>query len=128
MALPKGSWEGSITTEKNICYLCRMKRLLLVEALLARAPGSERVPQPRAGEHVVFYSHFERGFGLPASLFFRSFLDFFGLQPHHLGANAVLQVTGFSTLCEGYLGMLLTMELWAKMFFLKQHGASAGAM
>ena len=128
MALPKGSWEGSIVTEQNIRYLRRTKRLPPAEALVARAPGSERVLQPRAGEHVVFFSHFERGLGLPASLFFRAWLDFFGLQPHHLGANAVLQVAGFATLCEGYLGMLPTVELWAVMFFLKQQGASAGAM
>ena len=90
MALPKGSWEGSIATEQNSRYLRRMKRLPPAEVLLARAPGPKRVLEPQEGERVVFFSHFERGLGLPASLFFRAWLDFFGLQPHHLGTNAVL--------------------------------------
>lgn len=38
----------------------------------------------------MFYSYFSHGFGLPVSLFFLSFLDFFGLRPHHVGANTVL--------------------------------------
>ena len=77
-------------TEQDIRYLRRTKRLPPAEALLARAPGKERVPAPQEGECVFFFSHFERGLGLPASLFCRAWLDFFGLQPHHLGANAVL--------------------------------------
>ena len=36
-------------------------------------------PQLEEGEHVVFLIHLERGFGLPASIFFRYFLNFFGL-------------------------------------------------
>ena len=128
MALPKGSWEGSIITEVDIQYLRRTRRLPPMEALIACTPGLERVPAPQEGERAVFFSHFERGLGQPASLFFRAWLDFFGLQPHHLGANDVLQVAGFVTLCEGYLGLLPTVDLWGKMFFLKQQGATAGAM
>ena len=79
MALPKGSWEGSVVTDVDLQYLRRTRRLPPAEALVARAPGPERVPAPREGERVVFYSHFERGLGLPASLFFRAWLDFFGL-------------------------------------------------
>ena len=56
-------------------------------------------------ERVVFLTHFERGFGLPASAFFRTFLEFFGPQPHHHGAGAIVQLSGFVTLCDGYLGV-----------------------
>ena len=38
----------------------------------------------KPGERVVFLAHFDRGFGLPVSKFFRDFLDFYRLQPHHL--------------------------------------------
>lgn len=79
MALPKGSWEVSTTTEEEIDYLRSTRWLPPVDALVTRLPDGERVPAPRDGEHVVFFSHFERGFGLPASLFFRDFLNFFGL-------------------------------------------------
>jgi hypothetical protein len=74
---------------------------------------------------VVFYSHFDRGFGLPASLFFRSFLEFFQLHPHHLGANAVMILSAFVTLCEGYIGVWLTTDIWAKFFHFKAQKAKA---
>src|SRR4051794_41411436 len=75
-----------------------------------RAPGAEIVPDPRAGERVVFLAHFEHGFGLPVSTFFREFLDFHRLQPHHLAANFMMILSGFVTLCEGYLVCRLLLE------------------
>jgi hypothetical protein len=63
------------------------------------------VPAPEAGERVVFISLFERGFALPASDFFRDFLDTYGLQPHYLPANAVMILSAFAAFCEGYAGI-----------------------
>ena len=80
------------------------------------APEKELRPGPRDGERVVFRSHFLRGFGLPVSAFFRSWLDFYQLQPHHLTPNAVVLLSAFVTLCEGYLGVLPTLELWGEFF------------
>jgi hypothetical protein len=54
---------------------------------------------------VVFYDHFPRGFALPASSFMRQFLDHFCLQPHHIGANTMMILSVFATLCEAYLGI-----------------------
>jgi hypothetical protein len=65
---------------------------------------------------VVFYAHCTRGFGLPASPFFRAFCELFGLQPHHLEANALL---GLASFCEAYAGVWPTVDLWAKFFHLK---------
>jgi hypothetical protein len=55
-----------------------------------RLPGGETVPAPLDGERVVFVAHFERGFALPANDFFRDFLDYYILQPHHLLTNAMM--------------------------------------
>ena len=85
-----------------------------------------RATRPEGQERVVFLTHFEHGFRLPVSTFFRAFLEFFGLQPHHLGAGAIVQLSGFVTLCEGYLGVEPTIDLWARFFSLKQQGPSAG--
>ena len=63
---------------------------------------------------MVFRSHFLRGFGLPVSAFFHTWLDFYQLQPHHLTPNAVVLLSAFVTLCEGYLGVLPTLELWGE--------------
>jgi hypothetical protein len=60
---------------------------------------------------MVFCSHFERGFRLPMSPFFRAFLQFFDLQPHHLGANAVMILSAFITFCKGYICIWPTVDL-----------------
>ncbi|KAK1631114.1 hypothetical protein QYE76_005429 [Lolium multiflorum] len=67
----------------------RLVRLRWIPAeVITRAPDEEIEPKPDPGERVVFGAHFDRGLGLPASNFFREFLDYFGMQPHHLPANA----------------------------------------
>src|SRR3954471_367595 len=93
-----------------------------------RAPDAEVVPSACAGERVVFLSHFERGFGLPASTFFRDFLDFHRLQPHHLADNFIMILSGFVTLCEGYLGCHPSIALWKRFFNLRAHHARTGAV
>ena len=65
---------------------------------------------------MVFYPHFKHRFGLPASSFFHNFLEFFGLQPHHLGTGAIVELSGFITLCEGYLGVEPSIDLWVHFF------------
>ena len=67
----------------------------------------------------MFYTHVERGLGLPVSSFFNEFLHFYGLQPHHLGANCITQLSCFVTLCEAYLGVWPSMELFGMFFFLR---------
>ena len=113
-----GSWEGSDVRKEDIDWLIRSRRV--VPEVICRLPGKEHVPTPQAGERVIFLTHFERGFGLPASNFFRSFLDFFGLQPHHLPANAIVSLSAYSAFMEGYLGLWPTVEVWAKFLHLRK--------
>jgi hypothetical protein len=72
---------------------------------------------------VVFYDHFPRGFVLPASSFMRQFLDHFHLQPHHIGANAMMVLSAFATLCEAYLGIWPNIELFRQLIFFKTQTA-----
>ena len=99
MSLPSGSWMGSNVTSEDITQLRTTRRLPREMDVGVRLPRSVQRPRPEGQERVVFLTHFERGFGLPASTFFRAFLEFFGLQPHHLGAGTVVQLLGFVTLC-----------------------------
>jgi hypothetical protein len=101
----RGTWGGSTVDASDIAWLWRTKRVPPAEQVEHRALGEELVPEPLASEVVVFCSHFECGFGLPASAFFHAYLEFFGLQPHHLGANVVMSLSAFVTFCEGYLGV-----------------------
>ncbi|KAE8802511.1 hypothetical protein D1007_21695 [Hordeum vulgare] len=84
-----------------------------------RLPGSEASPTPVAGEVVVFAEHFYRGFGLSARSFFAEWLQFFGLQPHHLAPNAILQLAAFVVLCKGFVGIEPRVDLWRSLFFFK---------
>ena len=101
--LPPGSWEGSDVHKKDIEWLVRS--CWVGPQVICRLPGKEEIPTPQPGERVVFLTHFEMGFGLPASEFFRSFLDLFGLQPHHLPANAIISLSAYSAFSDGYLGL-----------------------
>jgi hypothetical protein len=85
--------------------------------------GIEWVPAPRPGETVVFYDHFPWGFTLPVSSFMRLFLDHFRLQPHHIGANAMMIFSAFATLCEAYLGIWPNVELFHRLIYFKTQTA-----
>ncbi|KAE8798128.1 hypothetical protein D1007_26597 [Hordeum vulgare] len=124
----RGAWEGSIVGEGHIEYLLQHRMLPPVEIVAARIPGREVSPVPQAGEVVVFTKHFARGFGLPASNFFSSFLAHFSLQPHHLAANAVLQLAAYITLCQGFLGIEPRLDHWRRLFFFKQRSVSDGTV
>ncbi|KAK1697705.1 hypothetical protein QYE76_014402 [Lolium multiflorum] len=83
-------------------------------------PASDEIePVPNPGERVVFLAHFERGFGLPVSSFFRSFLDFYKLQPHHLPGNAIFYLSCYATFMEAYIGIRPTRETFARFFALR---------
>lgn len=115
-----GDWDGSNVNEDHITFLRETRRLPGAGYVKARVPPEGEIsPAPGEGERVVFRSHFIRGFGLPASGFLRSFLEFYHLQPHHLTPNTVMLLAAFVTLCEGYLGILPTIELWGAFFYTK---------
>jgi hypothetical protein len=97
MAQPNGSWEGSTVTIDEVQRLRRTHRI--PTGVSVHVPGEEVVSATEPGEHVVFVAHFDRGFGLPASPFFRGFLEFFGLQPHHLPANAYMTLSCYVSFC-----------------------------
>lgn len=116
--LPPGRWEGSDINQDDLEWLLATRRI--TPQAICRRPGREPAPVPEAGERVVFLAHFERGFGLPVSDFFRSFLDFFGLQLHHLSANAFVSLSAFTSFCEGYLGLWPSVDIWSKYFHLRK--------
>ena len=112
-----GDWDGSNVHDDHVEFLRNTRRLPGADKVEVRlTPAKEITPEPQEGERVVFHSHFLRGIGLPVSAFFRSFLDFYQLQPHHLTPNTVVLLSAFVTLCEGFLGVLPTLELWGEFF------------
>ena len=121
----RAGWEGSEVASAEIAWPRRTRRI--PAGVECRRPGKEVEPTPEAGERVVFVAHFERGFRLPASPFFRAFLNRFHLQPHHLPANAITQLSSVAAFSEGYLGLWPTVEMWAKYFQLKKQSVPGGS-
>jgi hypothetical protein len=114
LAQGRSSWEGSEVTPADISWITITRRV--PDGVTCWLPADETVPTPKPTERVVFISHFERGFALPVSDFFRDFLDYYDLQTHHLSANAVMILSAFATFCEGYAGIEPFVQGWAKYF------------
>ncbi|KAK1685198.1 hypothetical protein QYE76_046046 [Lolium multiflorum] len=117
MASASGSWRGSYMHDDDIERLVRLRRI--PREVITRTPGEEVEPKPEPGERVVFGAHLDRGLGLPASRFFRRFLEFFGLQPHHLPANACVLLSCYVAFMEGYAGLWPDVDFWSRLFYLK---------
>ncbi|KAK1632697.1 hypothetical protein QYE76_007012 [Lolium multiflorum] len=116
-AYTRGAWKGSDVSQAEIDWLYRSRRI--PEEVFYRIPGKELEPAPQPGDVVVFAAHFERGFGLPASDFFRRFLDFYELQPHHLPGNAIFYLSSFVSFMEGFVGLWPTVETFARFYNLR---------
>ncbi|KAE8773420.1 hypothetical protein D1007_54354 [Hordeum vulgare] len=114
----QGASLGSETGEEHIEALCDHRLLPPASQVLVRLPDAETAPA--AGEVVVFNEHFYQAFGLPASASFSEWLHFFGLQPHHLAPNAILQLSAFVIPREGFVGIEPRVDLWCSLFFFKQ--------
>ncbi|KAE8771039.1 hypothetical protein D1007_57131 [Hordeum vulgare] len=106
-----GAWLGSEICDSHIEALRHRRMLPPTSLVTVRIPDTETAPASQEGEIVVFDEHFYRGFGLPASTLFSNWLTIFGLQPHHLAPNAILQVSSFVVLCEGFLGIEPRLDL-----------------
>ncbi|KAE8780384.1 hypothetical protein D1007_46499 [Hordeum vulgare] len=116
----QGAWLGRDVDEELIDAPRHHRLLPRASQVSVRLPGSEASPAPVAGEVVLFAEHFYWGFGHPANSFFAEWLQFFGLQPHHLALNAILQLAAFVVLCEGFVGIEPHIDLWRSLFFFKQ--------
>src|SRR4051812_45253308 len=115
----RGSWQGSSVTRREIEWLIRTRRI--PAEVGCRLPGSESSPVFNNGEYVDFMSHFAWGFCLPLSDFAREFLDYFGLQPHHLLANAIASLSAFISSSEGYFGLWPSVHVWSKFFQIRSN-------
>jgi hypothetical protein len=116
-AYTRGAWKGSDVKQAEMDWLYRSRRI--PEEVSCRIAGEELEPIPEPDEIMAFAAHFERGFGLPASNFFRRFLDFYELQPHHLPGNAVFYLSCYVSFMEAFVGLLPTVETFARFYNLR---------
>jgi hypothetical protein len=117
----RSAWEGLDVIPAELEWIVNTRRV--PAGVHCRLLGGETVPAPPDGERVVFVAHFERGFALPASVFFLDFLEYYGLQPHHLPANTVMILSAFAAFCEGFAGIEAFVHAWAKYFQPRKQNA-----
>ena len=102
-----------------------MRRLLgwsAQETVWGIRAGSAPLGNLRAGEFVLFTSHFSTGLGLPISSFFLLLLEDFGLQLQHLTPHSILLTAIFAHLCEMFVGVRPCVILFLHFFVLVKSG------
>jgi hypothetical protein len=93
-----------------------MQRLGYFGGGVARAPGTEEVPEPE-GELVVFEAFFVAGLRLPAHRFVGEVLRRFNVQIHQLTPNAVVALAKYVWATTSYGGQP-SVEVFAKNYCL----------
>ncbi|KAM0920003.1 hypothetical protein ACQ4PT_007809 [Festuca glaucescens] len=112
---PEGGWCGSIVVMEELEELQRMGCL---PCSSWRAPEIEGELHPRLEERVLFISIVKRGLSVPVNRFVWHLLGWYGIQLHHLTPHNITYMACFVTFCEGYLGVVPSLELWRAFFFL----------
>jgi hypothetical protein len=86
------------------------------------AGGRRGVPTEGTDETVIFITHIERRFVVPASDFLRGLLQFYLIELVHLAPNSITIIVTFIHLCEAFLGITPHFNLWRHFFELKKTG------
>ena len=112
-------WVSSKCSESDLETL--VSACLLPEKSIIQwhpALGEDR-PYENTGEIVALAPYFERGLGLPCSVFFSGLLRYYRIQLHHLTPNSFVHISIFVHLCEAFLGIEPHFELFRSFFHLK---------
>ena len=118
---PKGLWRRGILTAEDMAALEEEGYLPTGKNRAWRLPKADEVPpKPKADEVVMTVAALERGFSFPPSAFFCKVLETYGLQPHNMTPNSVLILSSFVAVCEGYLGVPPSIDLFQYYFTVKR--------
>jgi hypothetical protein len=79
-------------------------------------PEDPASPMPAEGYIVAFTTFYEQGFGVRSHRFFRSLLQYYGFEQHHLTPLGILHITALVTLCQAYMGIDPYFDLWNNLF------------
>ena len=69
---------------------------------------------------------FDRGFSFPPSEFFTDVLDTFKVQPQHISPNSITALSGYVSVCEGFLGIRPRIDLLMYYFSIKKEPIRSG--
>ncbi|RLN29221.1 orf3 [Panicum miliaceum] len=118
---PELAWSPSTMTDADIEAL--VVQVLLSEKAISgwRSCFGEAFPFEDRTKTVVFWSFYEKGFGLPSGAFFRGLLHNCGLEATHHKPNSIMQIATFIHLCEGFLGIVPHFNLWRALCHLRAY-------
>ncbi|KAL6644063.1 hypothetical protein ACP70R_018829 [Stipagrostis hirtigluma subsp. patula] len=110
-------WGPSTLTPEKMARLVR--RRFLPEATKEQEwllSAGEAVPAPPQGYVVSFARFHERGLAMPPHPFLLRVPHRYGVALHHLTPNGLQQMTIFIAVCEGYLGISPSLDVWMHFF------------
>jgi hypothetical protein len=81
--------------------------------------SADRYPQAHSDEVVTLLPLFVSGLGLPTCDFLRQLLSFYQIKLIHLKPNSILQLSVFTHLCEAFLGIPPSLDLFRHLFWAK---------
>jgi hypothetical protein len=114
--------ETSTVTEEQIQSLADRELLRPKVQVSWRPVEEEEFLIEGTGETIVFLSHIECGFGIPAGDFLRGLLHFYRIELVHLVPNSITIISTFVHLCEAYFSIAPQFHLWRHFFELKKTG------
>jgi hypothetical protein len=84
-------------------------------------------PSLPEGYIVSFTKFHHHGLGSPPSRFMRALCHHYGVELQHFSPNAITAVAIFTTVCEGYLWVMLHWDLWLHLYRGELFRAPSGA-
>jgi hypothetical protein len=82
--------------------------------------------QPPVGYVVSLVRLHERGFNAPAGWFMWGLCYHYGMELHNFSPNAMSQAATFVGICEGFLGVPVSWDLWLHLFRAELFTLAAG--
>jgi hypothetical protein len=93
--MSKQYWTPSKIMQAHLQSLVCQGIMMAVELMTCRVPEDPASLTPVEGNIVAFTMFYERGFGVPSHRFFRSLLQYYGLELHNLTPLRILRITTF---------------------------------
>jgi hypothetical protein len=80
------------------------------------SPAHHQESQPPEGYVVSFIHLHEGGFNAPGSKFMRGLCYHYGVELHNFALNSISQAATFVGICEGFLGVPVSWDMWLHLF------------
>jgi hypothetical protein len=117
---PNKEWKKSKAKTENLLTLLNSGFLREKEVDMWRTAAGDPYPMEKNPDEIPMFTRFvERGLALPASNFFKGFLEYYGIEYLNLNPNGIFHTSVFVHFCEAFLGIKPHWVLFRKFFCVK---------